>query len=204
MKTKIFIIFILFPIIQSCQQQFLFDIDYKTKFLYNEIENVFYVKNVDLNKVTISCVNAEYKIKNDTTLIINSESGATAEIKLKYRNMVKNIMFYKKDFPNPELIFSGKKYNSSKPMPLDETRFVRSVSTTIREFEYPVSFEIISMDLNIIKYNGETVFFKIIGSDVRNAFQNANKGDTYIFSNIEMELNNGKKIKGKETLIKII
>ncbi|MFP9100425.1 hypothetical protein ACLI09_15345 [Flavobacterium sp. RHBU_24] len=199
-----FIAFCCISFLYSCKSTSYISYDLKTKILYRGINNEIGIKNIDCHKINISAIDATFKIKDDSTLIVNTESSGRALLILKYKNVSDTLDFHVLEFPNPILTFRATVFNSSKPMPVDFARKTYSVSSTLPNFMYDCSFDIDNFDLNVIKKDGKTRYYKIYGRDLKGIFNNAEVGDTYIFSNIKMHLIDGGDIMGTDTVIKIV
>jgi hypothetical protein len=125
------------------------------------------------------------------------------KIALKYQSKTRVINFVAQEVPSPGLSFRGLAYGPGKTMPLNEAKGSNKVGLFLPNFSYDCMLEIVSMDIDIIKEDGSSSHFTTNSNNLNGALYRAHVGDTYVFSNIKVQLVGGPKLNGADTVLKI-
>jgi len=187
----------------SCKGSAVFDTEARVKVLYQGIRNEVYIRNPDIRKIKFSSDKADISILNDTTLLVFTRARGRADLQMEYKGNTRVLPFRVHEIPKGQLTFRGRVYNDDNPMPVNHAVQTTSVQANLPDFTYNCVVEVISMDILLIRDNEKVQTFKIVGTDLKGTLLRARAGDTYVFSNIKLQIVGGDEFKGADTVLKI-
>jgi len=187
----------------SCKSSVVFDTEAKVKVLYQGMRNEVYIRNPNIRKIKFTSDKADISILNDTTILVFTRARGRADLKMEYKGNIRVLPFRVQEIPKGQLTFRGRVYNADNPMPVNHAVQTTSVQANIPDFTYNCVVEVVSMDILLIRDNEKIQTFKIVGTDLKGALSRAHIGDTYVFSNIKLQMVGGDEFKGADTVLKI-
>jgi hypothetical protein len=169
--------------------------------IYRDLPNPIYFKNGDLKNCKISISNGKIIEIKDESLTVLVDSSHKTSIRIQKHNFDEDFEFRVKKFPSPTLQFITKGKGDTNDMTLEEFKSFRGAYPTLVDFPFDCSFKLESLEIIKISATGDSLTVKAtnLKSDITRLTYGAKRGDTYIFNNIKIVIEQSNKIvTGKE------
>lgn len=197
-KKHLFLIFLSSLVLHSCASNKLLNFkSANSNIVYRSCLNVIKIDST-INIEDFSLTNGKLsKIGKSTfSIVVDTAYSTTLMIKEKEKRKPKKIEFRVLTMPEPELRFWTDGKGNLNDITLQEFKSLRGIYVTIQNFSTDCIFKIVNIHVKKIRNTIEEDYnFKNPkNSDFVRLKFNAEKGDVYIFSDIEIEIEQTKKI----------
>lgn len=195
MKKVVYAILLL-TVLCSCASKSEINESIKTpRVLYKSVLNVIELDQT-LKDIEVSITNGQISKGANNTFEVLVDTSYTTTLIIKQKNKVNKIEFRVKRMPKPELKFWSSGTHDLNNITLEEFKNFRSAVPILQDFSVDCIFNMVKVTVIRIRDGEKKVYeFKNLGSDnIRRLTADAKKGDTYIFKDIQIEIQQTRKI----------
>lgn len=169
--------------------------------IIRDIANPIAFNGGNLKDYDVSISNGKITNIEEKLLTVLVDTSYTTTISIKKDGSVKKFEFRVKQFPKPTIRMWTDGKGNSNEMTVEEFKSLKSVSAVLLDFPLDCILNLESYDVLKVTPDGRQSTIKSINPsiDFRRLALVANKGDTYIFSNIKVKIEQtGRIVDGQE------